>query len=168
MRDNIRAFIAIGSNLNQPIMQVKHAIRQLGQLPQTQIIKHSPFYATTPVDAPHPIPDFINAVVAVDTMLSANTLFDMLLAIEFELGRIRTGLANEARVIDLDLLLYGDKEIQTSDLIVPHPRMHQRIFVLQPLADIASDWKMPSGNTVAELLSNCENTGIFKVDDNGD
>ena len=134
----IRAYIGIGSNLNQPRQQVLDAIAALKILPRSRFVKASSLYETKPV-GPQNQPDFMNAVAAIDTSLSAQALLSHLLAIEKKQGRVRSGERFGPRTLDLDLLLYGNEKINTKELTVPHPRMFEREFVLQPLAEIAPE-----------------------------
>jgi 2-amino-4-hydroxy-6-hydroxymethyldihydropteridine diphosphokinase len=134
MREPIAAFIALGANLGDAQGAVRDAVQRIAQLPGTQLVKQSMLYRTAPVDATGP--DFINAVVEVATTLTAPDLLAQLQAIEKMAGRERP-YRNAPRTLDLDLLLYGSARIDSAQLTVPHPRMHERAFVLVPLAEIA-------------------------------
>ncbi len=131
----ITAYIGLGSNLEDPVAQIKRALLALEGLPNTAVLATSSFYQTTPVGYADQ-PDFINAVCQLETDLPARTLLTHLLAIEQAQGRVRDGKKNQPRTLDLDLLLYGNEVIQEPDLIVPHPRMHEREFVLVPLLEV--------------------------------
>jgi len=131
----VSAYVAIGSNLGDSCRTVAEAIAQLQRLPQTRFRKASSLYRTAPVGFLEQ-PDFINAVVALDTLLSPFELFAALQEIEANHGRIRS-IPNAPRTLDLDLLLYGNEEIKTPSLTLPHPRLHLRAFVVTPLAEIA-------------------------------
>ena len=167
-----RAFIALGSNLQQPQQQVLSAFAELAGLPQTRLIARSSLYRTAPVgyDASlhkEPWPDFINAVAEVETSLTPLQLLREILALENMHGRERP-FPNAPRVLDLDLLLYDDVVMNTSELTLPHPRMHERGFVLLPLAEIAPDLNIPgfieSGHgSVADLARNCTDQGVEKM-----
>lgn len=146
----VQVFIALGANIAQPAKQIRRAIALLCLLPQTRLVKTSSFYCTAPVGYADQ-PDFINAVVEIHTGLSARELLESLLAIESALGRERT-IANGPRTIDLDLILYGDRIIHEHELVVPHPRMHERAFVLVPLAEIAPDIVIPGHGAASALL----------------
>ncbi len=148
----VQVFIALGANIAQPIKQIRRAIALLCLLPQTRLVKTSSFYCTAPIGYADQ-PDFINAVVEISTSLSAQELLESMLAIESALGRERM-LPNGPRTIDLDLILYGDQFIQEEELIVPHPRMHERAFVLVPLTEIAPDIAIPGHGQAAALLPN--------------
>ena len=131
------AFVALGSNLQDPAMQVKKALLALNNLPKSQLIKTSSLYLTAPVGYQSQ-PDFVNAVAQISTYLSPLDLLDALLNIEFLAGRERP-FANAPRVLDCDLLIYEGVEMNTGKLTLPHLRMCERAFVLLPLAEIAPD-----------------------------
>ena len=134
------AYVALGSNLENPIQQVQRAMLSLDNIPNTQVLKTSSLYQTAPIgyaeDALALIPDFINAVVALETALEPAALLAALLAIEHTAGRQRP-YQNAPRVLDCDLLIYGNIELNSPQLTLPHPRMHERGFVLLPLFEIA-------------------------------
>ena len=134
MREPVTAFIGIGANLGDPVRAVRDAIARIGSLPATQLVRASSLYRTAPVEAGGP--DYVNAVAQVTTSLEALALLDALQQLEADAGRERP-YRNAPRTLDLDLLLYGDERIDTPRLCVPHPRMHERAFVLVPLAEIA-------------------------------
>lgn len=139
-----RVFIGLGSNLNQPLEQISKAIAQLMQLPQTTFIRVSSFYKTKPVGFIDQ-PDFVNAVAEIATMLTPHELLMQLQNIEQQQGRFRNGELNQPRTLDLDLLLYGTLILNDKNLTVPHPRLHQRAFVLIPLLEIAENLVLPGG-----------------------
>jgi 2-amino-4-hydroxy-6-hydroxymethyldihydropteridine diphosphokinase len=134
----ITAYIGLGSNLQNPVQQIENAILALQKLPETFVKAVSSLYQTKPVGWLDQ-PDFINAVCELHTELSAQVLLAHLLDIEQDQGRIRNGIKNQPRTLDLDLLLYGNEIIHESNLIIPHPRLQQRAFVLVPLLEIAPD-----------------------------
>jgi 2-amino-4-hydroxy-6-hydroxymethyldihydropteridine diphosphokinase len=134
MRDPVTAYVALGANLGDPRRALRDAMDRLARLPGTTVTKRSSLYRTAPVGTTGP--DFINAVVEVQTALSAPALLDGLLSIESEAGRERPW-PNAPRTLDLDLLLYGSARIDSARLTVPHPRMSERAFVLVPLSEIA-------------------------------
>ena len=148
-----KVFIALGSNLagnlDSPASQVIRGFQSIEQLPKTKLIKQSSLYQSAAVGYLNQ-PDFINAVVEISTQLSPETLLEKLLNIEQEAGRERP-FANAPRVLDLDLLLYDNVILNTEKLTLPHPRMHQRGFVLLPLAEIAPDLVIPNGGNVVKL-----------------
>jgi 2-amino-4-hydroxy-6-hydroxymethyldihydropteridine diphosphokinase len=134
MKDPVAAYVALGSNLGDARQAVLAAMDRLDALTGSKVVARSSLYRTAPVGATGP--DFINAVVRLDTHLAAIELLEALLGVEQEAGRERPW-PNAPRTLDLDLLLYGDARIDTSRLTVPHPRMSERAFVLVPLAEIA-------------------------------
>jgi 2-amino-4-hydroxy-6-hydroxymethyldihydropteridine diphosphokinase len=133
------AYVGLGSNLAHPRRQIARALAAIARLPRTRIVGLSPNYATAPIATTFPQPDFVNAVVALRTSLSPRPLLRRLQAIERRHGRTRDSSTprNSPRTLDLDLLLYGRRHIRLPQLTVPHPRMHERAFVLTPLLDIA-------------------------------
>lgn len=133
-RDEVRAYVALGANLGDAAATVQRALQTLASTSGLRLVQASSLYRTAPVDAAGP--DFINAVAEVATTLSAPDLLDTLQAIEAAEGRERP-YRNAPRTLDLDVLLYGDARIDSPLLTVPHPRMHQRAFVLVPLAEVA-------------------------------
>ena len=141
-REPVTACIALGANLGDAVAALRQAIEALRALPLTQVRQVSSFYKTAPLDTdsgsetPAPGRDYINAVVALQTGLTAPALLDALQALEWQAGRERP-YRNAPRTLDLDLLLYGSACIDSARLTVPHPRMMQRAFVLVPLAEIA-------------------------------
>lgn len=133
-RAPVTAYVALGANLGDARAAVSQALRDLGTLAQTSLVAASRLYRSAPVDAGGP--DFINAVAQLQTSLSAPALLDALQALESAAGRQRP-YRHAPRTLDLDLLLYGDARIDSPRLVVPHPRMEQRAFVLRPLAELA-------------------------------
>jgi 2-amino-4-hydroxy-6-hydroxymethyldihydropteridine diphosphokinase len=151
------AYVALGSNLYGPRAQVEHGFDALAALPQTALRTHSRLYRTPPwgiVDQP----DFVNAVACIETCLGPRALLEALLAIESRAGRVHLR-RNGPRTLDLDLLLYGQIERDEADLVIPHPRMHERAFVLLPLADIASGLTVPGRGRVDDLLTRVDRSG---------
>ncbi|MCL6558733.1 MAG: 2-amino-4-hydroxy-6-hydroxymethyldihydropteridine diphosphokinase [Firmicutes bacterium] len=133
----VTAYIGLGSNLGDKEDNLLKALDLLNQAPEVDVIRVAPFYRTAPVG--YTGQDwFLNTVAEVETALTPGELLSLLLAIENELGRVRT-VRWGPRTADLDLLLYGDAALNEPDLIVPHPRMHERAFVMAPLADLAPD-----------------------------
>ena len=133
-REPVTAFVALGANLGDAAQAVRQAIEALRALPQTQLVASSALYRTAPLAAGGP--DYVNAVAQLATRLAAPELLARLQAIEARAGRERP-YRNAPRTLDLDLLLFGSARIESEHLTVPHPRMHERAFVLVPLADIA-------------------------------
>ena len=134
-----KAYVALGSNLGDSFEVLQSAIFAINKLPQTKTVRSSKVYITAPIGYDDQ-PDFFNAVIEVETGLSANAFLGALLGIEGAFGRIRK-IKNGPRVLDLDLLLFGNVEMQTEELWLPHPRMMERAFVLVPLSDIAPEYK---------------------------
>lgn len=136
-----RAYVALGANLGEPVAHLRAAVADLDALPGTRVVARSSLYRSAPVGLVDQ-PDFINAVVAVDTALEALPLLRTLLAIEARHGRVRS-VPNAPRTLDLDLLMHGDTIMAGAELTLPHPRMHERAFVLLPLLEIAPHVDLP-------------------------
>ncbi|MDR3390474.1 MAG: 2-amino-4-hydroxy-6-hydroxymethyldihydropteridine diphosphokinase [Sulfuriferula sp.] len=158
------AFIAIGSNLANPAQQVLNAFTAIAALPDTALCARSSLYLTAPVGYADQ-PDFINAVTQVRTGLTPHQLLNALLEIEHQFGRERT-FRNAPRVIDLDLLLYDDVQQHDAGLTLPHPRMHERAFVLAPLTEIAPDITIPGHGRAADYLPATHDQDLHRVEDN--
>lgn len=148
-----QVFIALGSNLEDPVFQIRKAFDELARLPTSRLLACSSLYRSAPVGR-YDQPDFINAVVQIETSLSPRDLLKALLEIEQSHGRIRR-LPNDPRTLDLDMLMYDELKCNGQNLTLPHPRMHQRAFVLEPLMEIAQDCYIPDHGTVVELLAAC-------------
>lgn len=153
-----RAYIALGANLGDPVETLLAAIEALRDLPNSQLLVSSSLYRTAPVGLRNQ-PDFINAVVSVETLLGPRQLLDELFAIEARFGR-RRSIPNAPRTLDLDLLLHGTTISDDPELTLPHPRMHERAFVLVPLAEIAPALELPKYGRIADLLEKCSGQGI--------
>lgn len=157
------AFVGLGSNLADPLMQVRQALAELDAIRDTRVTARSSFFRTAPVGDPDQ-PDFINAVARLETTLPPRALLEALLDIESRHGR-RRSVRNAPRTLDLDLLLYGDEVLQDEDrLTLPHPRLQQRAFVLAPLAEIAPETTVPGRGLVKDLLARVECAGVTKLD----
>ncbi len=150
---DIAAYIGLGSNLDQPVRQVQSALTELQRLPATQMAAHSSLYRSAPV-GPQDQPDFINAVALLHTRLSAEQLLDQLQSLEHQHQRVRTQQWGP-RTLDLDILLYGDQQISSERLQIPHPFLPERSFVLYPLAEIAPRLQLPDGSSLQSLLADC-------------
>lgn len=161
------AYIGIGSNLERPVEQVHRACDALAGLPGTRFTALSPLYRN-PAIGPGRQPDYVNAVAVIETGLDPHTLLDALQAIEVTQGRTRGSERWQARTIDLDLLVYGDRVIEDERLTIPHPRIQERAFVLRPLADVARDLSVPGVGPVSSLLANVSETALRRIDDGGD
>ena len=157
----IRVYIALGSNLAKPLDQVNCALEALAHLPRTRLVQTSSLYRSKPL-GPQDQPDFLNAVVALDTQLSAHELLDGTQSIELNQGRVRKAERWGPRTLDLDMLLYGNEVITTDRLTVPHYDMKNREFMLYPLAEIAPDLVFPDGETLQELLKRVPMKGMTR------
>ncbi len=155
------AYVALGANLGDPAATVRAAFAALANLPDSRVVRSSSLYRTAPVGITEQ-PEFVNAVAQQETDLAPEALLDALLEIEQRFGRIRAE-RNGPRTLDLDLLLYGDQFVSLPRLTLPHPRLHLRAFVLQPLAEIAPDLKIPGRGTVAAWLPAVANQGIVRL-----
>jgi 2-amino-4-hydroxy-6-hydroxymethyldihydropteridine diphosphokinase len=144
-----RAYIGLGANLGDARATLQAAVDAIAALPHTRLAARSGDWRSAPVDAQGP--DFINAVAAVDTALAPHELLAALLRIEQDHGR-RRPYRNAPRTLDLDLLLHGDRVMHTPQLVLPHPRLHERAFVLRPLAQLAPGLVVPGLGGVSALL----------------
>ncbi|GAB1231730.1 2-amino-4-hydroxy-6-hydroxymethyldihydropteridine diphosphokinase [Ferrigenium sp. UT5] len=156
------AYLALGSNLEDPAAQVRNAMNALDALPHTRVLKCSSLYRSAPVGYLDQ-PDFINAVVQVATGLAPHALLDAMLALEQACGRTRE-FANAPRTLDLDLLLYEALVLHEHGLTLPHPQMHRRAFVLQPLLEIAPDCVIPGVGPAAVVAKACAEQQLVRLD----
>ncbi len=148
------AYIALGSNLGDPARQLGFALNELSTLPHCRLEAVSSAYSSAAV-GPGEQADYLNAVAKVSTSLTPSQLLQAIQAIENKAGRVRTQRWGP-RTLDLDIILYGQQEIQSDGLQVPHPRMSERNFVLYPLAEIAGEkMVLPCGGVLGSLLANC-------------
>lgn len=154
----MRAYIGLGSNLDDPAARLQRAVDALAQRPEIRVTAASPLYRSTPMvpvgEDPGSQPEYLNAVVAIDTTLAPLALLDALQAIEQAQHRVRTRRWGP-RTLDLDLLLYGDARVDLPRLTVPHPGLRERRFVLLPLHDIAPELVLPDGERLADALADC-------------
>jgi 2-amino-4-hydroxy-6-hydroxymethyldihydropteridine diphosphokinase len=157
-----RACIGLGANLGDAVGALRAAVAALSDLPRTRGVAVSPLYRTAPIDSCGP--DYVNAVALIDTTLAPIELLDALQAIELAHGRERP-YRNAPRTLDLDVLLYGDLRCDTPRLTLPHPRLHERAFVLAPLADLAPDLWLPGHGRVAEALRRVGDQRIERCDE---
>lgn len=157
----VRAYVGLGANLGDPASTLRLAFDALAALPRTELVARSSLWRTAPVDAAGP--DFLNAVACLDTGLSAQELLAALLAIESAHGRERP-FRHAPRSLDLDLLLFGDAVIDEPGLTLPHPRMHQRAFVLEPLAELAPTLSIPGWGSLAACLQTTAAQRVVKED----
>jgi 2-amino-4-hydroxy-6-hydroxymethyldihydropteridine diphosphokinase len=146
------AYIGLGSNLAGPRNQVERGLNGLGSLPLSQLLSRSHLYRSAPWGV-RDQPEFINAVAGIETALSPQALMQAMLAIERDFGRDRSGDRWGPRILDLDLLLFADRVIDEPGLRVPHPHLHERAFVLLPLAEIAPDLQVPKRGPISDLLA---------------
>ncbi len=158
---SITAYIGLGSNLDDPIKQVRTAFEELDSIELTCLIKHSSLYRSDPV-GPSGQPDYINAVAQIKTQLEPIPLLRALQAIEHDHRRVRLERWGP-RTLDLDLLVYADQKINEPDLIVPHIMIAERPFVLYPLAEITPDIKIPGLAPMSELLEQSSKQGLSKI-----
>jgi 2-amino-4-hydroxy-6-hydroxymethyldihydropteridine diphosphokinase len=156
-----RAFVALGSNLDDPAKQIRAALAALAMSPGISLRQASSLYRTAPVGYVDQ-PDFINAVAEIDSTLAPADLLAALLAIETDFGRVRS-FRNAPRVLDLDLLWYEGESCADERLVLPHPRMHERAFVLIPLDEIAPDLPLAGRGTVRELAHRLDAGGIERL-----
>jgi 2-amino-4-hydroxy-6-hydroxymethyldihydropteridine diphosphokinase len=147
-----RAYVGLGTNLGDREAMLRSALEQLSAEPGVEMVGVSSFRDTAPVGITNQ-PRFLNAAAAVETMLPARELLDRLLQIERRLGRTRDGPRFGPRTIDLDLLLYGDEQIDEPGLEVPHPRLYERLFALEPLADLDPGLVVPGRGPLADLVA---------------
>lgn len=159
----VTAFVALGSNLDQPLLQVRQAFNELAALPQTTLLAQSSLYITAPI-GPQDQDDYINAVVKLQTSLSPDALLNELMALEQQHARLRLQHWG-ARTLDLDVLCYGDRIINEPHLQVPHPRMVARAFVLVPLLEIAPAMRLPDGTVLVDCLANCADQAIRRLEE---
>jgi 2-amino-4-hydroxy-6-hydroxymethyldihydropteridine diphosphokinase len=156
----VRAWVGLGANLGDPAATLRAALSELNSLPQTRVAAHSALYATAPQDAGGP--DYCNAVARLETSLAPAALLAQLQGIEDAHGRERPQ-RNAPRTLDLDLLLYGDLQLQTPALTLPHPRVHQRAFVLVPLCEIDPAIDLPGLGPARDLLAATSSQPIRKL-----
>jgi 2-amino-4-hydroxy-6-hydroxymethyldihydropteridine diphosphokinase len=154
------AYVGVGANLGGPERQVAQALDELAALPRTRLIGRSSLYRSAPLGYAAQ-PDFVNAVAALDTTLAPEALLDELLALEARHGR-RRSFPDAPRTLDLDLLLYGGASHRSARLTLPHPRMHERAFVLTPLLELAPDIDIPGRGRARELLAACAGQRVDK------
>jgi 2-amino-4-hydroxy-6-hydroxymethyldihydropteridine diphosphokinase len=148
-----RCVLSIGSNLGERFNNLQGAVNSLADTPEVWVTSVSPVYETEPVDSPPDAKNFLNAVVLADTTLSARTLLERALAVEDAYGRERHGEPNAPRTLDVDLIVVGDRRSDDADLVLPHPRAHERAFVLAPWHDVEPDAELPDHGPVGDLLA---------------
>jgi 2-amino-4-hydroxy-6-hydroxymethyldihydropteridine diphosphokinase len=156
--------LSLGSNLGDRENNLQGAVDALRDTPDVKVVDVSPVYATEPVHAPPDSGEYLNIVVLADSTLSVDTLLDRAHAIEQAFGRVR-GEPGAPRTLDVDLITYGNKAIETDELTVPHPRAHERAFVLAPWLDIEPEAVLPGRGPVADLLRAVGTQGVRRLDD---
>ena len=156
---DVRVFVALGSNLNDPVQQILSALDALKRIPATRVLTSSSLYRSRPMGGIDQ-PDFVNAVAELATRLPALNLLEQLQRIERDHGRVRDAPRRGPRTLDLDLLLYGDETIRTPQLEVPHPGIAERDFVLYPLCEIAPHLEIIGHGAVTALLAHCRRHGL--------
>jgi 2-amino-4-hydroxy-6-hydroxymethyldihydropteridine diphosphokinase len=160
-----RAVLSLGSNLGERMASLQGAIDSLADTPEVWVTAVSPIYETEPVEAPEGSGKFLNAVVLIDTTLSAATLMDRALAIEDAFERERDTERNAPRTLDIDLIVVGDRRSSEDFLHLPHPRAGERAFVLQPWYDVEPDAELPDSGPISDLLDKADTGGIARRDD---
>ena len=160
-----RVVVALGSNLGERLASLQGAVDALRDTPDFFVTGVSPVYETDPVDSPEEAGPFLNAVVLADTTLPAARLMERALAIEDAFERERSDIRNAPRTLDVDLIVVGDRRSNEDFLRLPHPRAHQRAFVLKPWHDLEPDAVLPERGPIAELLGETDASGVRKRDD---
>jgi len=155
----MRAYLALGSNLADPLHQVRAALDALAALPQTRLLATSSLYRTPPYGPPDQ-PDYLNAAVLLETTLAPEALLDLTQRIELEQGRVRKDERWGPRTLDLDIMLFGNLTLNTPRLTVPHYDMHNRAFMLVPLFEIAPDLIFPDGTSLKSLIATLDSSAI--------
>lgn len=164
----VRAYVGLGSNLNGPLQQVSGAMAALSALPATRCLARSSLYRSPPLGEAAQ-PDYINAVVLLETGLPAHDLLRALQRIEEDQGRVRrAGERWGPRTLDLDLLLYGEEHFDDPQLTVPHPELSRRDFVLYPMSEIDPDLVIPGLGSLRECLQRCPRRGLQRVESRGE
>jgi len=165
MRPIRRAVLALGSNLGERMASLQGAVDAIADTPDVWITGVSPVYETEPVDCPPEAKTYLNAVVLIDTTLAATRLMDRALAIEDAFDRERSEVQNAPRTLDVDLIVVGDRRSDEESLRLPHPRAHERAFVLRPWLDVDPGADFPDLGPVAALLDRADESGIKLRDD---
>ena len=160
MRPIRRAVLALGSNLGERMASLQGAVHAIADTPDVWVTGVSPVYETEPVDCPPEAKSYLNAVVLIDTTLAASRLMDRALAIEDAFERERSEVRNAPRTLDVDLIVVGDRRSDDESLRLPHPRAHERAFVLRPWLDVDPTAELPDRGLVSELLDQADQSGI--------
>ena len=156
-----RAFVGLGANLGEPAAQLARALEELAALPETRLLARSSLYRSAAVGT-GPQPDYVNAVAEVETGLGPRELLEALLAVERRHGRSRE-YPNAPRTLDLDVLMYEDLQCHEHGLTLPHPRMHERLFVLLPLLEVAPGCSIPGRGPAAGFLAATAGQAVRKL-----
>jgi 2-amino-4-hydroxy-6-hydroxymethyldihydropteridine diphosphokinase len=164
MRPIRQALIAVGSNLGERLQRLQGGVAAIEDTPEVTIVAISSVYETTPVDAPEGSPNYLNAVVLIDTTLTVHQLLDRALAIEDAFGRDRS-VKNAPRTLDVDLIVVGQRVCDDDRLTLPHPRAHHRAFVLVPWLEVDPEGEIPGHGFVADLLTGVDKRGVRRRDD---
>lgn len=165
MRPIRRIVVSIGSNLGDRLANLQGAVAALVDTPDVWVTAVSPVYETDPVDSPEGAEQFLNAVVLADTTLAAARVLDRALAIEDAYARERSDVTNAPRTLDVDLIVVGDRISDDPAMILPHPRAHERAFVLRPWFDIEPEAEIPGHGPIAALLEKTGEAGVVRRDD---
>lgn len=157
------AYVGLGSNLGHPRRRLARALTQLARLPRSRLVAASPNYISAPLGTAEAQPDYVNAVAALRTALAPGDMLRQLRALEHRQGRPRGARRNAPRLLDLDLLLFGRRKLSLPQLVVPHPRMHTRAFVLRPLLDIAPTVTIPGRGAARAWLRRVRDQRIART-----
>lgn len=164
MRPIRQAILALGSNLGDRIGKLQGGVSALEDTPEVTVVAISSVYETEPVGAPEGAGKFLNAAVLIDTTLTVHTLLDRALAIEDAFGRVRSE-PGAPRTLDVDVIVVGDRIADDDQLVLPHPRAHERGFVLVPWLEIDPEGEIPGKGFVADLISDVDTSGVVKRED---
>jgi len=164
MRPIRQAVLSIGSNLGERMDRLQGAVAALEDTPEVTVVAVSSVYETDPVDAPEGSGKFLNAVILIDTTLTVHTLLDRALAIEDAFGRERSE-RGAPRTLDVDVIVVGDRVADDDQLTLPHPRAHERAFVLLPWLEIDPEGEIPGHGFIADLIGDVDTSGVAKRDD---
>jgi 2-amino-4-hydroxy-6-hydroxymethyldihydropteridine diphosphokinase len=164
MRPIRPAVLSLGSNIGDRVANLQGAVEAMADTPDVRLVAVSSVYETEPVDCPEGADDFLNAILLIDTTLSVSMLLDRAKAVEAAFGRER-GETNAPRTLDVDLIVVGDRLSDTSELTLPHPRAHERAFVLVPWYEIDARASIPGKGKIADLLDDMDTGGVVRRDD---
>jgi 2-amino-4-hydroxy-6-hydroxymethyldihydropteridine diphosphokinase len=157
------AYVGLGSNLDDPAFQVRHALSALSELPDTRLYRRSSLYGSRPLGG-RAQPDYVNAAAGLLTRLAVHPFFEALRALEIRLGRAPERVRWAPRRIDLDLLLFSQLRLQEPELTLPHPGLMLRNFVLWPLAELAPELSVPGAGPIADLAARVGRDGLWRLD----